>query len=269
MNNNGARPKPSLKQPNIAVLIDAENINNLASINDLIDILEMDGNVVLKRAVGDWFRAIKLVQNGMRDMGVELVHQPNFVPGNNMADVRIVIEAIEILHNPDLDVDAFAVVSSDQDFLPLYDRLRELGKRVIVAGDTSTNHARIERHSDRFIPINQVLEPEIRSIYDRDPRRKPKRTVVKVARKRMNRNVRTEVQELLYRAMAASVDERGTVSAAKLYQTMRKIKPDFSVKRLGYTQFARLIKSYPNVVRVRGNRSANITVQLRTHARRS
>ncbi len=257
------------QKPNIAVLIDAENINNLNSLGSLLDILEMDGNVVLKRAVGDWFRAIKLVQNGMQEMGVELVHQPNFVPGNNMADVRIVIEAIEILHNPDIHVDAFAVVSSDQDFLPLYDRLRELGKRVIVAGDTSTNHARIERHSDRFIPINQVLEPEIRSIYDRDPRRKSKRKVVKVARKRMNQNVRAQVQKLLYRAMTASVDERGTVSAAKLYQTMRKMKPDFSVKRLGYTQFARLIKSYPNVVRVRGNRSANITVQLRTHARRS
>ncbi len=249
-------------KPNIAVLIDAENINNLASINNLIDILEMDGNIVLKRAVGDWFRAIKLVQVGMQDMGIELVHQPNFVPGNNMADVRIVIEAIEILHNPDLVVDAFAVVSSDQDFLPLYDRLRELGKQVIVAGNAEDNHARLERHSDQFIPIAEALDPEISSIYARDPRRKPKRQVVKVARKRMNPNVRGQIRDLILRSMVASAGERGIVSTKTLYQTMRRIKPNFSVKRLGYLQFAQLIRSYPDIVQVKGRRSANTSVRL-------
>ena len=78
----------------------------------------------------------------------------------------------------------------------------------------------------------------------------------------MDKNVRGEIRKLLIRSMSASIDEHGVVPADKLYQTMRKLEPGFSVKRLGYAKFDRLLGSYRDVVRVRGRRRAAKTIKL-------
>ena len=250
------------QKPNIAVLIDAENINHIESIQSLIDDLQEFGQIVVKRAIGDWDRTIGVVRDPFVDLGFELVHQPNLAPGSNLADVRLVIEAIELLHNRNFDVETYAVVSSDQDFLPLYDRLRELGKTVIVAGDAHSNFTRIDEHADVFIPIDNAVHKDIRHKFNQLTPRRTKRGGVKVARRRMDKNVRGEIRKLLIRSMSASIDEHGVVPADKLYQTMRKLEPGFSVKRLGYAKFDRLLGSYRDVVRVRGRRRAAKTIKL-------
>ena len=43
---------------------------------------------------------------------------------------------------------------------------------------------------------------------------------------------------------------------------MRRLKPDFSVKKLGYSTFAKLIRSYPDIVKIRGRHAANISIKL-------
>ena len=160
MIHNGTRPKPTPTQPNIAVLIDAENINHIESIQSLIADLQEFGQIVVKRAIGDWDRTIGVVRDPFVDLGFELVHQPNLAPGSNLADVRLVIEAIELLHNRNFDVETYAVVSSDQDFLPLYDRLRELGKTVIVAGDAHSNFTRLDETRRQYSFPSTTLSTE-------------------------------------------------------------------------------------------------------------
>ncbi|MYK61678.1 MAG: NYN domain-containing protein, partial [Chloroflexi bacterium] len=110
MKNKEAHLKDTTTKPNIAVIIDVENINNVKSLRQLIDQLQQQGELTVKRAVGDWNRAIKIVQSDIRDLGFDLVHQKNLAPGHNSADTRIVIEALELLHNPGVDVETFAFV---------------------------------------------------------------------------------------------------------------------------------------------------------------
>ena len=87
------------QKPTIALLVDAENINNIASIRLLIEQLQSDGQIVVKRAVGDWNKAIRIIQSEMQSLGFDIVQQTNHVPGRNMADIRLVIEAIDLLTN--------------------------------------------------------------------------------------------------------------------------------------------------------------------------
>ena len=261
MNNNSANLKPTTTKPNIAVIIDVENINNVKSLRHLIDQLQQQGELTVKRAIGDWNRPIKIVQHDIEDLGFDLVHQKNLAPRHNSADTRIVIEALELLHNPGIDVDTFAFVSSDQDFLPLYDRLRELGKSVIVAGNTNGNCERLERHSDIFIPIAETEEPEIRAIYERTGRKSNEKGV-KVAQNPMGKGRRATVEKLLIRSMRTCMNDSGVAQASTLYRTMRRLDPNFSVKKLGYARFDLLLKSFSHVLSLRGKRSTNITLRL-------
>ena len=67
--------------------------------------------------------------------------------GKNSSDIRLAIEAIDLLYNN--PIDTFVIVSSDSDFVPLVGKLRSSGKSVIVAG----------RREGDFAHANQELRP--------------------------------------------------------------------------------------------------------------
>ncbi len=223
--------------------------------------LKTDGKITVKRAIGDWSKSIRFVKDGIQELGFELIDQPNLAPGHNSADTKIVIETVELLHDPDQELETFAFVSSDQDFLPLYDRLRELGKNVIVAGDQSSNAKRIINHVDKFIPVHDAKDGEVVVSYYPQAR-KSRRGGVRVARRGIDKNLRSEIRNLIYRAMLDAVDENDVTSPRKLYDKIKRLNPNFSVKALGYAKFGKLLRSFPDIVRVRGRRSKHMTVRL-------
>ncbi len=250
------------EKPTIAVLLDAENINNLDALRDLIDQLNQDHRIVVRRAVGDWSRNIRSVKHGMQDLEFELVHQPNHVPHNNLADVRLVIEALELVHDPKTALDAFAIVSSDQDFLPLYDRLRELGKTVIVAGDKYSNSSRIEKHADIFIPIGNAQQPEIRHSFSSRNRRAPKRGGLKVAKTPMNKMQRDRTRNLIRRSLGKLRAARRRSTPLNMYRMMKRLDPKFSVRNLGFSRMTDLLNSFPEIITVVGVDSTNVWVRF-------
>lgn len=120
-----------------ALLVDAENVSPKA----LDFVVERLGDawdaVEVRRVYGDWrktalssgWHAVCLRQ-GLREM-----QQLSAVAGKNATDFAIVIDAIE------LAADGFGeivVVSSDSDFMPLAQRLRERGVRYVGFGKTQT-----------------------------------------------------------------------------------------------------------------------------------
>lgn len=246
---------------NIAVLLDVENINNVATLDKLMMQLQTDGDVTVKRAIGDWSKSIRVVKEGIQGLGFDLINQPNLAPGHNSADTKLVIETVELLHDPNHELNTFAFISSDQDFLPLYDRLREMGKNVIVAGDHSSNSRRIEQHVDKFIPLRDAQDNVVAVSYY-PKARKTRRGGVRVARRGVDKNVRGEIGKLIYNAMIDAVDENDVASPRKLYDRMKRINPKFSVKALGYSKFGKMLRSFPDIVKVRGRRSKYMTVKL-------
>jgi len=111
----------------LAVLIDLEN-TGLNSIQWLFDQVSDIGRIIVKRAYADWSVASDK-RNQLLELGIEAVHLfRSSGGGKNASDIRLAIDAVELLHlSP---VDTFVIVSSDSDFVPLVSKLRAAGKVV-------------------------------------------------------------------------------------------------------------------------------------------
>jgi uncharacterized LabA/DUF88 family protein len=107
------------------------------------------GRVVLRRAYADWAEAAAK-QRQLLGLGVELIHV-NSKRGKNAADIRIVIDALELHYT---DISAFShvlLVSGDGDFTELVHRLRAHGKTVIGMGISGTSAEYLVNACDKFI----------------------------------------------------------------------------------------------------------------------
>ncbi|HQZ27907.1 MAG: NYN domain-containing protein [Verrucomicrobiales bacterium] len=120
----------------IALLIDADNAP-AAKINFVMTELATYGVANIRRAYGNWAkRGLLGWTNVLHDHAIEPVQLFDLVKGKNGTDIRLVIDAIDILYTK--DVRTFCIVSSDCDFTPLCTRLRADGKNVIGFGGHRT-----------------------------------------------------------------------------------------------------------------------------------
>ena len=143
----------------VAVFIDYDNIEisveetfgKAADVdwNRIFQAASQLGRVVLRRAYADWAESASR-QRQLLGMGVELVHVSS-KRGKNAADIRIVIDALELFYS---DKDAFThlvLVSGDGDFTELVHRLRAHGKFVTGIGLSSTSAEYLVNACDKFI----------------------------------------------------------------------------------------------------------------------
>jgi len=107
------------------------------------------GRVVLRRAYADWAEA-KDKQRQLLALGVELVHV-NSKRGKNAADIRIVIDALELFYNEKDSFTHILLVSGDGDFTELVHRLRARGKTVLGMGISGTSAEYLVNACDKFI----------------------------------------------------------------------------------------------------------------------
>ncbi|MCY3637549.1 MAG: NYN domain-containing protein, partial [Chloroflexi bacterium] len=163
--------------------------------------------------------------------------------GKNSSDIRLAIEAIDLLYNN--PIDTFVIVSSDSDFVPLVGKLRSSGKSVIVAGRREATSPTLIKSCDRYIfldtaekqPTSHTSSPARRRNYRRNGRQTSSAS-----------NLEAEARSLLQRAMDASMDESGEVVGSKLYQTMRRIEPSFNFKDLKYRAFNQFLEAHTDVI---------------------
>lgn len=116
---------PDPKRPNVALLIDGENIS-AAFAGKIIVRAGREGTLVIRRVYGNATR----IPAWDDAPGIRLVHTGT---GKNAADIALTLEAAELSF--DAQIDTFVIVSSDGDFTPLATRLRERGFRVVGLGE--------------------------------------------------------------------------------------------------------------------------------------
>lgn len=157
----------------VAVFIDYDNIEisveeafgKTADVdwNRVLQAAGQIGRVVLRRAYADWAEAAAK-QRQLLGLGVELIHV-NSKRGKNAADIRIVIDALELHYT---EISAFThvlLVSGDGDFTELVHRLRAHGKTVIGMGISGTSAEYLVNACDKFIfydkwqGVNKVKKP--------------------------------------------------------------------------------------------------------------
>jgi uncharacterized LabA/DUF88 family protein len=112
------------------------------------------GRVVLRRAYADWAEAASK-QRQLLSQGVELIHV-NSRRGKNAADIRIVIDALELLYSEQNSFTHVLLVSGDGDFTELVHRLRSHGKNVIGMGVSGTSAEYLVNACDKFIYYDKL-----------------------------------------------------------------------------------------------------------------
>lgn len=120
----------------IALLIDCDNIS-FKVINAILKELENYGEVIIKRAYGNWRSdSLKNWLAKLPELSIKPIHQIDYTKGKNASDMAIVIDAMDLLHLK--KVNSFAIVSSDSDFTPLAMKIMEEDFKVYCFGNSTT-----------------------------------------------------------------------------------------------------------------------------------
>jgi len=220
----------------LAVLIDFENVG-LNSIQWLFDQLSHVGRVIVKRAYGDW-SAAGSKRDQLLELGIEPIQLFHAAKSKNSSDIRLAIDAVDLLYQS--PVDTFVIVSSDSDFVSLVNRLRAAGKSVIGAGREETAPRSLVISCDRYLYLETT-----------GARQKGVRT-----------GRRKKKDNLLPRAIEASIDEDGHVLGSKLHQAILRIDPGFDFRALGYSTFVKYLEASPGIKVIRPKKEGDVTVEL-------
>jgi uncharacterized protein (TIGR00288 family) len=231
----------------VAVLIDYEN-TGLGAIQGLLDRLSDIGRLTVKRAYADW-SLHRRDRDQLLEFGIEPVHVfRSRGSGKNSADIRLVIDAIELLYQS--PVDTFAIVSSDSDFVHLVNRLRAAGKTIIGAGPRATAPRTLVTSCDQYLYLEYLNKPQA-------TKRAPEEATP------------TPLDSILVRAVKVGMDDQGAIQGSKLRETMQRLDPGFNYRDLGFSNFARFLEASPSVKVTRPPDHGDITVELASTATNS
>src|SRR6478609_1628100 len=139
----------------IAVMIDADNTRP-AYADEVLGEVAKYGDPTIRRVYGDWTNP-HLTQwaRKLNRLGLRAMHQNAYTSGKNSTDLALVIDAMDLLY--DGNVEAFALVTSDSDFTSLAHRLRESGKKVYVLGENKAPES-LRNACDKFIDLSVVAD---------------------------------------------------------------------------------------------------------------
>lgn len=223
----------------IAVYLDFENLAISADtvypsqrkpllIEPILDYAASKGVVCLKKAYADWSKDMfSQYQTRLMEHGFDLVHLPETnSQGKNGSDVRLAIDVMDYLGLYP-EVSTFIIGSGDTDFIPLIQRLRGRGKKVIVLGFEHSVGKLVKRNSGEFKSLEELIgAPEAES---------PSLDMVEEVDKSAGR-------DLLVRFLKSRTDE-GPVLMARLKQQLLRLDSSFSEKDLGFSSFKSFVKS--------------------------
>jgi len=118
-----------------AVLVDCDNISSKKI--DLVfnEIKSCGGHAVIRLLFGDFNSgSLKPWDKKAKEWSFDKVKTPLIITGKSSVDATLIKKGLEIVHQ----VDGFAIVSSDSDFMPLALNLQKSGKHVIGFGMKKT-----------------------------------------------------------------------------------------------------------------------------------
>lgn len=265
---------------NIAVFCDFENIAigikeaNYPDfkIRPILERLLLKGSLVVKKAYCDWDR-YKEFKRDMHEAAFELIEIPHVrQSGKNSADIRMVVDALDLCYTK-AHIDAFVIISGDSDFSPLISKLKENGKSVIGIAVRGSASSLLMANCDEFIFYEDLAllntaasaaqkkstagagkETEKRRTRTRSPRRTTKAPAEAPAvEESVDSNKiepsgdekKTEAIDLVVSTVEQLLAERGgegTISASRIKNTIKRIRPGFSEPSYGYSAFGKILE---------------------------
>lgn len=230
----------------IALFVDVENFigfsHDLRLPIDLAPVIKKlteTGRVLFRRSFGDLNQSLGATQqinrlNHVRQMLQRNLIQHEDVPYDsrykNSSDVRLAVEALSIAFNY-TDITTFAIVSSDRDYIPLFAKLRELGKSVTgVSGNPATVSERYITACDAIFYVEDLYKAESGSLIDVPGKGD-------VAEPVSESFLREQYLDLLVRAVSSLSEQGRKTIGALIVPIMRQMQSDFDVSRAGFSSF--------------------------------
>jgi uncharacterized protein (TIGR00288 family) len=215
---------------NIALLIDADNASP-DHLDEVLLVLGELGTINIRRAYGNWAKtSLKGWGNLTGLHSIVPMQQFDVIKGKSATDMRMTIDAMDLLYRG--HVDGFGIMSSDSDFLPLAQRIREDGLPVYGFGTAKTPMS-FQQACTRFFDVAALAADEAEAL------EAPLATAGQ-------RQIDTELLQVLGNAFKASKrDEEGYASLAELGQRAKAVS-SFAVRNYGFTRLSDLIKAVPN-----------------------
>lgn len=227
-------------EPNIAVLIDFENIaagsekEGLGKVNVslIMNRLREKGRVLIARSYADWGRFARFKKDLLFE-GIQLFElSAHGMNDKNRADVALVVDCMELALTKDF-VDTYVIVSGDSDFTPLICKLRELNKRVIGCGTRRSTSKLIVESCDEFFFYDSLRQQKTQR-----PRKRSDdsdKAPVQVSRE--------DAMEMVTEALSAlNRDDPRSHHASRIKEQIKRKAPSFSEQDLGFSSFARFLE---------------------------
>jgi uncharacterized protein (TIGR00288 family) len=218
------------REDNIALLIDADNASP-EHLDEVLLVLGELGAINVRRAYGNWAKtSLKGWGNLTGIHSIVPMQQFDVAKGKSATDMRMTIDAMDLLYRG--HVDGFGIMSSDSDFLPLAQRIREEGLPVYGFGTTKTPLG-FRQACTRFFDVAALQLPHDAQSTDDPP-------------SQSENPVDDELIDLLGQAYKASKrDDEGYASLSELGQRATAVS-SFAARNYGFTRLSDLIRSVPN-----------------------
>jgi len=221
------------KEARLAVLIDAENAPRTA-IREIMTECVKYGTPTIKRIYGDWAQdSMDSWKDLLLENAIIPIQQFSYTKGKNSSDFALVIDAMDILY--DDQVEGFVLVSSDSDFTRLALRLREAGKKVYGIGEQKTPAPFIAA-CDKFIYVEIIRGQDVAE----KPEEKTAKTTTPA---KSRRAVPAQVVSLIAAAIQDASDDDGWAFMGELGNILPRRQPDFDPRNYGYDKLTTLVKS--------------------------
>ncbi|MCL6682542.1 NYN domain-containing protein [Sphingomonas sp. SE158] len=207
---------------NIALLIDADNASP-DHLDEVLLVLGELGTINIRRAYGNWQKpALKNWGTLTGKHSIIPIQQFDVVKGKSATDMRMTIDAMDLLYRG--HVDGFGIMSSDSDFLPLAQRIREDGLQVYGFGTAKTPQS-FQQACSRFFDVAALADS------NNDTSDNP---------------IDEDLLNVLGAAYKASKrDDDGYAPLSELGQRAKAVS-SFAVRNYGFTRLSDLIRAVPN-----------------------
>jgi uncharacterized protein (TIGR00288 family) len=227
---------------NIAVFVDYDNIEigvkstlrREFDVSLALDALKERGDIVAKFAYANWSRQ----EGATRQMAENAVQMVQRRGDKNGADINLALDALEMAftHN---NVNAFAIVSGDSDFIPLVNKLKEYGKTVFVVGGKAFTSTILQQNCHEFVSYESFLDEPVKS--QMPPRRGDKEQQQRPHRARPAPLDLAQAMPLVERALQVLERREVQPQLGLLKSTMLQLDSSFSEKAYGAGSFSEFV----------------------------
>ncbi|MDO5702201.1 MAG: NYN domain-containing protein [Lachnospiraceae bacterium] len=224
----------------LALLIDSDNVSQ-KYLNGIFDELSQYGTVTYRRIYGDFTTQANARWSGkLLEKSITPIQQFSNTTGKNATDSALIIDAMDLLYNS--NVDGFCIVSSDSDFTRLASRLRESGKIVIGMGEKKTPDS-FRAACTVFTELENLLENEIPA----------------------SGSMTKEAIEADIINIITKNDNNGKLTGpGEIGSRLQSKYPDFDIRTFGYSQLSKFLDDMPGIELHKHSNSITVSLKAET-----